>query len=131
WGEKYDRHGSSIKYTDKWAERLEGDGWTKWDDKSDENFNQYSQGVKQGETWWEGKYGECSGTVHGGKVIMALVGCTSTGKAVVESIGTLMFSRTHGMRASGGSTTAKVAIKNLTSFRLSRWILFPSGGNGS
>ncbi|KAF9622660.1 hypothetical protein IFM89_032581 [Coptis chinensis] len=58
WGEKYDGHGSNIKYTDKWAERLEGDRWTKWGDKWDENFNQYGQGVKQGETWWEGKYGE-------------------------------------------------------------------------
>ncbi|PIA45102.1 hypothetical protein AQUCO_01700559v1 [Aquilegia coerulea] len=58
WGEKYDGQGSSIKYTDKWAERLEGDGWTKWGDKWDENFNQYSQGVKQGETWWQGKHGE-------------------------------------------------------------------------
>ncbi|KAF9596940.1 hypothetical protein IFM89_014519 [Coptis chinensis] len=58
WGEKYDGHGSSIKYTDKCPECLEDDEWTKWGDKWDENFNQYSQGVKQGETWWEGKYGE-------------------------------------------------------------------------
>ncbi|KAF9587949.1 hypothetical protein IFM89_006274 [Coptis chinensis] len=70
WGEKYDGHSSSIKYTDKWAECLEGDGWTKWGDKWDENFNQYGQGVKQGEMWWEGKYGErwnrTSGEGHNG-----------------------------------------------------------------
>lgn len=47
-----------MKYTDKWAERSEGDGWTKWGDKWDENFNPSGHGVKQGETWWEGKYGE-------------------------------------------------------------------------
>ncbi|KAA8548703.1 hypothetical protein F0562_000387 [Nyssa sinensis] len=58
WGEKYDGHGGSMKYTDKWAERSEGDGWTKWGDKWDENFDPNSHGVKQGETWWEGKHGE-------------------------------------------------------------------------
>lgn len=58
WGEKYDGHGGSTKYTDKWAERSESDGWTKWGDKWDEHFDPNSQGVKQGETWWAGKYGE-------------------------------------------------------------------------
>ncbi|XP_038724166.1 uncharacterized protein LOC120015703 isoform X2 [Tripterygium wilfordii] len=58
WGEKYDGHGGSMKYTDKWAERCEGDSWTKWGDKWDENFDPDCHGVKQGETWWEGKYGE-------------------------------------------------------------------------
>ncbi|KAK3012622.1 hypothetical protein RJ639_009892 [Escallonia herrerae] len=58
WGEKYDGQGGSTKYTDKWAERSEGDGWTKWGDKWDEHFNPEGQGVKQGETWWKGKYGE-------------------------------------------------------------------------
>ncbi|KAF9608838.1 hypothetical protein IFM89_011876 [Coptis chinensis] len=84
WGEKYDGHGSSIKYIDKWAERLEGDEWTKWGDKWDENFNKYDQGVKQGETWWEGKYGERWNHTWEGKVTMDLVGCTSTGKAAVR-----------------------------------------------
>ncbi|XP_030507573.2 protein LIKE EARLY STARVATION, chloroplastic [Cannabis sativa] len=58
WGEKYDGHGGSTKYTDKWAERSEGDGWTKWGDKWDEQFDPNGHGVKQGETWWAGKYGE-------------------------------------------------------------------------
>ncbi|KAM7279758.1 hypothetical protein ACFE04_006892 [Oxalis oulophora] len=58
WGEQYDGHGGSTKYTDKWAERCEGDGWTKWGDKWDEHFDPNAHGVKQGETWWEGKYGE-------------------------------------------------------------------------
>ncbi|PWA91786.1 hypothetical protein CTI12_AA088340 [Artemisia annua] len=58
WGEKYDGQGGSVKYTDKWAERAEGDGWTKWGDKWDEHFDPNGHGVKQGETWWEGKYGE-------------------------------------------------------------------------
>ncbi|KAL6292091.1 hypothetical protein ACE6H2_000233 [Prunus campanulata] len=58
WGEKYDGHGGSDKYTDKWAERCEGDSWAKWGDKWDEHFNPNGHGVKQGETWWEGKYGE-------------------------------------------------------------------------
>ncbi|MCD9644556.1 hypothetical protein HAX54_032838 [Datura stramonium] len=58
WGEKYDGKGGSIKYTDKWAERFEGDGWAKWGDKWDENFDLNGHGVKQGETWWAGKYGE-------------------------------------------------------------------------
>ncbi|XP_076953889.1 protein LIKE EARLY STARVATION, chloroplastic-like [Bidens hawaiensis] len=58
WGEKYDGQGGSIKYTDKWAERSEGDRWTKWGDKWDEHFDQNGHGVKQGETWWEGAYGE-------------------------------------------------------------------------
>lgn len=58
WGEKYDGLGGSIKYTDKWAERCEGDAWVKWGDKWDENFDLNSEGVKQGETWWEGKHGE-------------------------------------------------------------------------
>nr|GEX06327.1 hypothetical protein [Tanacetum cinerariifolium] len=58
WGEKYDGQGGSVKYTDKWAERSEGDGWTKWGDKWDEHFNPNGHGVKKGETWWEGKYGE-------------------------------------------------------------------------
>ncbi|XP_021899460.1 uncharacterized protein LOC110815815 isoform X2 [Carica papaya] len=58
WGEKYDGRGGSTKYTDKWAERCEGDGWTKWGDKWDECFDPNSKGVKQGETWWEGKHGE-------------------------------------------------------------------------
>ncbi|KAI4967204.1 hypothetical protein ZWY2020_029500 [Hordeum vulgare] len=38
WGETYDGCGGSVKYTDKWAERSE------------------RHDVKQGETWWEGKY---------------------------------------------------------------------------
>ncbi|XP_057959221.1 protein LIKE EARLY STARVATION, chloroplastic [Malania oleifera] len=58
WGEKYNGHGGSTKYTDKWAERFEGDGWTKWGDKWDENFDSNGHGVKQGETWWQGKKGE-------------------------------------------------------------------------
>ncbi|KAL8265598.1 hypothetical protein R6Q59_002942 [Mikania micrantha] len=58
WGEKYDGQGGSVKYTDKWAERSEGDRWTKWGDKWDEHFDPSGHGVKQGETWWEGKYGE-------------------------------------------------------------------------
>ncbi|XP_026395255.1 uncharacterized protein LOC113290005 isoform X1 [Papaver somniferum] len=58
WGEKYDGMGGSTKYTDKWAERSEGDGWSKWGDKWDENFNTSGHGVKQGETWWQGKFGE-------------------------------------------------------------------------
>ncbi|XP_061995018.1 protein LIKE EARLY STARVATION, chloroplastic [Rosa rugosa] len=58
WGETYDGHGGSNKYTDKWAERCEGDGWSKWGDKWDEHFDPNGHGVKQGETWWEGKYGE-------------------------------------------------------------------------
>lgn len=58
WGEKYDGHGGSTKYTDKWAERSEGDGWTKWGDKWDEDFDPNGHGVKQGETWWAGKFGE-------------------------------------------------------------------------
>lgn len=58
WGEQYDGQGGSIKYTDKWAERSEGDGWAKWGDKWDEHFDPNGHGVKQGETWWEGKYGE-------------------------------------------------------------------------
>uniref|UniRef100_A0A1J3CNR8 Uncharacterized protein n=1 Tax=Noccaea caerulescens TaxID=107243 RepID=A0A1J3CNR8_NOCCA len=58
WGEKYDGQGGSTKYTDKWAERWVGDGWDKWGDKWDENFNASAQGVKQGETWWEGKHGD-------------------------------------------------------------------------
>ncbi|KAL0376677.1 UNVERIFIED_CONTAM: hypothetical protein Scaly_0785300 [Sesamum calycinum] len=58
WGEKYDGQGGSTKYTDKWAERFEGDGWAKWGDKWDEHFDPNSHGVKQGETWWEGKHGD-------------------------------------------------------------------------
>lgn len=58
WGEKYDGQGGSTKYSDKWSERFEGDGWSKWGDKWDENFDVNGEGVKQGETWWEGKYGE-------------------------------------------------------------------------
>ncbi|CAN1193329.1 hypothetical protein LINPERHAP2_LOCUS41984 [Linum perenne] len=58
WGEKYDGHGGSTKYTDKWAERWEGDGWAKWGDKWDEDFTPNGHGVKQGETWWGGKYGD-------------------------------------------------------------------------
>ncbi|CAI0465709.1 unnamed protein product [Linum tenue] len=58
WGEKYDGHGGSAKYTDKWAERWEGDGWAKWGDKWDEDFSTNGHGVKQGETWWAGKYGD-------------------------------------------------------------------------
>lgn len=58
WGEKYDGAGSSIKYTDKWAERLEGDEWVKWGDKWDEHFDPHGHGVKQGETWWQGKHGD-------------------------------------------------------------------------
>lgn len=58
WGETYDGQGGSMKYTDKWAERFEGDGWTKWGDKWDENFDPNGHGVKQGETWWQGKHGE-------------------------------------------------------------------------
>ncbi|KAF7806922.1 RNA polymerase II transcription elongation factor DSIF/SUPT5H/SPT5 [Senna tora] len=58
WGENYDGKGGSMKYTDKWAERFVDDGWEKWGDKWDENFNLNSHGTKQGETWWEGKHGE-------------------------------------------------------------------------
>ncbi|WVZ50826.1 hypothetical protein U9M48_002048 [Paspalum notatum var. saurae] len=58
WGEKYDGFGGSTKYTDKWAERSEGDGWSKWGDKWDEHFDQNGHGTKQGETWWAGKYGD-------------------------------------------------------------------------
>ncbi|PNY13901.1 RNA polymerase II transcription elongation factor DSIF/SUPT5H/SPT5 [Trifolium pratense] len=58
WGETYDGYGGSIKYTDKWAERSSDGGWEKWGDKWDENFDPNSHGIKQGETWWEGKYGE-------------------------------------------------------------------------
>ncbi|RZR97815.1 hypothetical protein BHM03_00027076 [Ensete ventricosum] len=57
WGEKYDGRGGSMKYTDKWAERWEGDGWSKWGDKWDEHFDRNGHGVKQGETWWEGRHG--------------------------------------------------------------------------
>lgn len=57
WGEKYDGDGGSSKYTDKWAERSVGDGWAKWGDKWDENFDKYGNGVKQGETWWAGEDG--------------------------------------------------------------------------
>ncbi|KAL0457130.1 UNVERIFIED_CONTAM: hypothetical protein Slati_1052200 [Sesamum latifolium] len=57
-GEKYDGQGGSTKYTDKWAERFEGDGWAKWGDKWDEHFDPNGHGVKQGETWWEGKHGD-------------------------------------------------------------------------
>jgi hypothetical protein len=58
WGEEYDGSGGSVKYTDKWAERSEGDGWSKWGDKWDEHFDPNCHGVKQGETWWQGKYGD-------------------------------------------------------------------------
>jgi hypothetical protein len=58
WGEKYDGYGGSTKYTDKWAERSEGDGWSKWGDKWDEHFDPNGHGIKQGETWWAGKYGD-------------------------------------------------------------------------
>ncbi|XP_027189634.1 protein LIKE EARLY STARVATION, chloroplastic isoform X2 [Cicer arietinum] len=58
WGETYDGKGGSTKYTDKWAERSGDGGWEKWGDKWDENFDLNGHGVKQGETWWEGKYGE-------------------------------------------------------------------------
>ncbi|GER25473.1 hypothetical protein STAS_01056 [Striga asiatica] len=58
WGEKFDGQGGSVKYTDKWAERFEGDGWAKWGDKWDEHFGPDGCGLKQGETWWEGKYGD-------------------------------------------------------------------------
>ncbi|KAL9262308.1 hypothetical protein AKJ16_DCAP12355 [Drosera capensis] len=58
WGENYDGLRGSVKYTDKWAERCQGDCWTKWGDKWDEHFDLNGHGVKQGETWWEGKHGE-------------------------------------------------------------------------
>jgi len=58
WGETYDGSGGSTKYTDKWAERSEGDGWSKWGDKWDEHFDPNGHGIKQGETWWAGKYGD-------------------------------------------------------------------------
>lgn len=58
WGEKFDGKGGSMKYTDKWAERSEGDGWSKWGDKWDEHFDSNAHGVKQGETWWGGQHGE-------------------------------------------------------------------------
>ncbi|XP_061365605.1 protein LIKE EARLY STARVATION, chloroplastic isoform X2 [Gastrolobium bilobum] len=58
WGETYDGYGGSTKYTDKWAERSEYGGWEKWGDKWDESFDLSGNGVKQGETWWEGKHGE-------------------------------------------------------------------------
>ncbi|KAF8673132.1 hypothetical protein HU200_048679 [Digitaria exilis] len=54
----YDGSGGSTKYTDKWAERSEGDGWSKWGDKWDEHFDPNGHGIKQGETWWAGKYGD-------------------------------------------------------------------------
>ncbi|KAK4258034.1 hypothetical protein QN277_007544 [Acacia crassicarpa] len=57
WGENYDGKGGSTKYTDKWAERSVYGGWEKWGDKWDENFNLNGHGIKQGETWWEGKDG--------------------------------------------------------------------------
>ncbi|CAJ1967012.1 unnamed protein product [Sphenostylis stenocarpa] len=58
WGGKYDGYGGSIKYTDKWAERSVDGVWEKWGDKWDENFDPNGNGVKQGESWWEGKHGE-------------------------------------------------------------------------
>ncbi|KAH9289663.1 hypothetical protein KI387_033780 [Taxus chinensis] len=59
WGEKYDGKGSAMKYTDKWAERAEDTNkWSKWGDKWDEHFDQNSNGIRQGETWWEGASGE-------------------------------------------------------------------------
>lgn len=58
WGGKYDGYGGSIKYTDKWAERSVDGGWEKWGDKWDENFDPNSNGVKQGESWWESRHGE-------------------------------------------------------------------------
>ncbi|KAK7393731.1 hypothetical protein VNO78_22295 [Psophocarpus tetragonolobus] len=75
WGGIYDGYGGSIKYTDKWAERSVDGGWEKWGDKWDENFDPNGSGVKQGESWWEGKQGErwnrtwgeqhnCSGWIH-------------------------------------------------------------------
>ncbi|XP_054821080.1 protein LIKE EARLY STARVATION, chloroplastic isoform X2 [Prosopis cineraria] len=58
WGETYDGKGGSVKYTDKWAERSVDGGWEKWGDKWDENFDLNAHGIKQGETWWEGKDGQ-------------------------------------------------------------------------
>ncbi|KAG4917154.1 hypothetical protein HKD37_02G002969 [Glycine soja] len=58
WGGKYDGYGGSIKYTDKWAERFVDGGWDKWGDKWDENFDPNANGVKQGESWWEGRHGD-------------------------------------------------------------------------
>ncbi|KAF9591547.1 hypothetical protein IFM89_004601 [Coptis chinensis] len=64
------------------------------------------QGFKQGETGRKESMGN-GGTVHGGKVTMALVRCTSTEKVVMESTGTLMFSRTHGMKGT------RISISNI------------------
>ncbi|RWW86209.1 hypothetical protein BHE74_00005023 [Ensete ventricosum] len=56
WHERYDStHLYHVKF---WAERSEGDGWSKWGDKWDEHFDSNGHGVKQGETWWEGRHGE-------------------------------------------------------------------------
>ncbi|KAI4373923.1 hypothetical protein MLD38_011981 [Melastoma candidum] len=43
-GETYYEHGGSTKYPDKWAERCEGDGWSRWGDKWDENFDHKGHG---------------------------------------------------------------------------------------
>lgn len=37
---------------------MDGGGWEKWGDKWDESFDLNAHGVKQGETWWEGKDGQ-------------------------------------------------------------------------
>ncbi|CAI0375424.1 unnamed protein product, partial [Linum tenue] len=52
-GREVRRHRGSTKYTDKWA---------KWGDKWDEDFSTSSHGVKQGETWWAGKYDDQHGS---------------------------------------------------------------------
>ncbi|KAK6161454.1 hypothetical protein DH2020_004835 [Rehmannia glutinosa] len=48
----------SRKIHRQMGERFEGDGWAKWGDKWDEHFDPNGHGVKQGESWWEGKYGD-------------------------------------------------------------------------
>ncbi|PKA48814.1 hypothetical protein AXF42_Ash020988 [Apostasia shenzhenica] len=84
WGEKYDGKGGSMKYTDKWAERSEVDGWSRWGDKWDEHFDLNGHGVKQGETWWEGKHGDrwnrTWGEKHNGSGWLHKYGKSSSGE---------------------------------------------------
>lgn len=73
-----------MKYTDKWAERSEGDGWSKWGDKWDEHFDSNRHGVKQGESWWEGQHGErwnrTWGEQHNGSGFVHKYGKSSSGE---------------------------------------------------
>lgn len=84
WGEMYDGVGGSMRYTDKWSERSEGDGWSKWGDKWDEHFDSNDRGVKQGETWWEGRHGErwnrTWGELHNGSGWVHKYGKSSSGE---------------------------------------------------